>query len=1614
MKRSKIWTFEEETCLYLAAEKHAADLRSHMGQMTHESPVIRAIHFHFNKRKVAKGIYETTVERDRCAVIERLAMFNVLTKEMPLIKGKRTFVFKFNPNCKLHEKTPRTAKYAKFWEWLNLDENRSFLAILKTQLEVEINANEDDLAACKAVDERLKAIDIPKSSFSDCFQDSLNRYFIKIDLKYFKDPKGNSRTAPKCLTRDGDYMPDTSFEQRMLSLEVDTGPLNSQRENIAKFYESGFNLNEPSFLACSVGTGIGKSFGALQSYVNVNHQQFSNLSSDDVVETAEELRLVYDGMGISGFTNYVFMTPQKAQIDMHKPNLDLLASRGVHLLSVVSLGDMSSPNYVDWLTGESNFDLYDRVLRVFKGDYPKVYSLLKSIKHDEDLIAQLKKEKSDDNKEAIEIIHRGLIRNHRGFRASLYDLLRDEVNKLRLPLREIVVSGAIADFAYQKKLKDEGRSRKPNFNKVLALFTLAKRLVPFDVCQYVPCVLAMTSQKSLANHCKLVKKKGNNGYGIKRDYSFDALVGGKQQKNDVQVSSVIYMPESEQMRFIENDYLAINEDCPYRVSGVNFMIVVDELHKSYDDHFKSTFTNLIDKETHLNHVLSSAAILVGHADEALSHGITLDSITDDTEDGENIKHLLEFRNRLRTVFEEQSQFSEHIDGLALLSTFRSSGGSFEVDSTEATEVTKITKNVFAFNSKLFTNLEELKSIRVKHKIGVGAKSLYFEKHGAADKNPSLYDVYQLILGLLACGSQIKDEGFLNWIKNGGHHNNGNHHVLYDFLVQVRKVSSEVSSILDQPDLRDGDIRVNTLYAYFQPKVTFSFSPLTEYTGADFKGSEDKIKLTFELNLVNASPEVSYLKMLKGTQNVLLPLSATCGYDRIYDGNYSNRFLKKMCKAVGINFLERSSDSLGDVEAVVADRSKYRDVTFNVVKSDALSFDHGELPPAMADSFNQLKRKVMSYAEGDQLKALPMLRNPYKNIEMMRQFSNMFYCAAKGENGIALSISHDFQKQMSFAISKNIEFMRSNYNLQILFPHPDKYTPKDTIRAFEFEPGTDGRRLRVILYDTQLARGVEACELSSMAELVTIRDDKTNILLVGSFNSAGTGLNNVVSYEFSEKKKDKPDFQEDYQNLFLCGSPYFSSIRGNDGTLDSLNNFALIMKYWGDDKRTSMLLRELPFTLNDGEAYDVLMREHSLAVEKLILQCIGRIERRDTKMTSKIHIPEDVLMASAFVFRDLSKNHRRNKNYRIYRGFSLLGRSYAEFAVSYMEKHSFDNDEIRIHFEEKTERDGTSIDAAHRFELTKEIQNYQRTGNVDSLALNEVMRDPVCFTNPVDWMREVKRCAVSAGAKNIAHTASSMFIPTAMLGEIRLCEKEKGRCFMLTDFSGGVAPYSPWDVIFPSYANDLSSDGDEFTKEFFGYFENLKKQAIDSGYIPSKAIIPLLRGNVGEMMVRRVMDKLGFMPLTNDEVAAKLGTEVYERFDFFYEIDNRLYCIDAKNWSTRRDNQLRSASTTEAAKEKKPKAVLESIDKMGCTSYDKVVFIYANAFYGNTMYTQKHREFNHDSTVAFINLFSKQPKYKETQVLVENKNTGTESPKKFNIIENKIKIYDKFIDLLSGK
>ncbi|WP_163004667.1 hypothetical protein, partial [Pseudomonas viridiflava] len=92
------------------------------------------------------------------------------------------------------------------------------------------------------------------------------------------------------------------------------------------------------------------------------------------------------------------------------------------------------------------------------------------------------------------------------------------------------------------------------------------------------------------------------------------------------------------------------------------------------------------------------------------------------------------------------------------------------------------------------------------------------------------------------------------------------------------------------------------------------------------------------------------------------------------------------------------------------------------------------------------------------------------------------------------------------------------------------------------------------------------------------------------------------------------------------------------------------------------------------------------------------------------------------------------------------------------------------------------------------------------------------------------------------------------------------------------------------------------------------------HLPNPALIPLLKGNVGEFIFSKVLSKLGVSTLSLDELVSLLGPAVYERYDTFVLDGSALICVDVKRWAAGLENEELSIKTLRGAETKRQEMI----------------------------------------------------------------------------------------------
>lgn len=120
--------------------------------------------------------------------------------------------------------------------------------------------------------------------------------------------------------------------------------INACRAQVSQLYHV-HERDGAEVIFSSDGTGFGKSYGVIQGYVEYLECFAKKQKSDDLFPEG-------------GFTNLLFMSPQKSQIDLDSSQKDKILASGGEFICVLSRKDIADLDFMDWATGLKNRDRY--------------------------------------------------------------------------------------------------------------------------------------------------------------------------------------------------------------------------------------------------------------------------------------------------------------------------------------------------------------------------------------------------------------------------------------------------------------------------------------------------------------------------------------------------------------------------------------------------------------------------------------------------------------------------------------------------------------------------------------------------------------------------------------------------------------------------------------------------------------------------------------------------------------------------------------------------------------------------------------------------------------------------------------------------------------------------------------------------------------------------------------------------------------------------------------------------------------------------------------------------------------------------------------------------------
>ncbi|STF88713.1 Uncharacterised protein [Escherichia coli] len=600
-----------------------------------------------------------------------------------------------------------------------------------------------------------------------------------------------------------------------------------------------------------------------------------------------------------------------------------------------------------------------------------------------------------------------------------------------------------------------------------------------------------------------------------------------------------------------------------------------------------------------------------------------------------------------------------------------------------------------------------------------------------------------------------------------------------------------------------------------------------------------------------------------------------------------------------------------------------------------------------------------------------------------------------KNSLILSLSGTFKRAFISAWRTHQTTWRQQYGMH---SRCDEKTDngKKHDQILTFTPFKGRHTVHLVFFDSPLAN------VEDIRQETYLQNSNTVLVFMSSYKSAGTGLNYFVKYHDGDINDiNAPRLDVDFERLVLINSSFYSEVKDNSGNLNTLPNYVTVLKHYADDDITVHKLADFNVNFAHGENYRLLMAEHDMSLFKVVVQAVGRVERRDTLLKTEIFLPRDVFRNVAFQFAALSED---SGNEVVSESMSLLNHRLMEECEKLSQGQSFNNAEQRLTFEQAIVANGRRIDEIHKRVLKTDWINKVRAGNLDYLEICNLFRDPDSFTDPQRWLAKLQANPLYTANRQMQSVHDALFIDRQQGNQtILLCHKRgpdglAHRDYSaLSDFAGGAREYRPELTLFPQYRNDVDFTPGNLVGELIRECDNIQEKAFKK-WVPNPRLVPLLKGNVGEYLFDKVLKSYGVTPLSDQQVFERLEPLVYEFFDRFIEVGDDLLCIDVKRWATQLDDLTRAEETLEKSDNKirqirniaSQKADTEGQKQLQTAlagRYERIRFIYLNVAYSQNPNNLMWQD-NVDHTIHYLNLLQTdyqyyQPKNRESGRAQEN-------------------------------
>jgi hypothetical protein len=1277
--------------------------------------------------------------------------------------------------------------------------------------------------------------------------------------------------------------------------------MNNTRAKLFNLYDST-TQERPCLVFSNDGTASGKSYNVIESF----------------------LRPINTSIQLVGHSNLLFTCPQKSQLDISPNHLKEARKKLVPVNCIFAQNDMADLESKHWANQEKLEDIFRgwvKELTSHEGFKGQGYKLSSSISR---VISAKKQVAAAQFDELLDI-------------ASAEDMLKNTERNLRKVLSDI------ARFLYVKFVPDSNSvSNKKNFfisefisndRLLITAVQMVNHTFPFESSKYCPTIMLLTAHK-LRTQIAVLKPstRSKDGLAMETHYIED-IVGHKCFKPEVRqeidkLGPITNKSLEEQREYLHKTRYSVTEDDYYLKESINFDIVIDEEHVTYPNFLKLGKHTILPSNDSISDILS---ILYRINMSALNHK---DGFNENWGDS-----ACEIIDNIKKLFSERCEISENCDFDSMVELFAHKLHSPNIARQEIEQIINITRNVFAMTNKSFYNENELKKLRI---LGIGAPGRYtgvriYFQTDENDKNPSLFDLFQLILCVfyvISNATHLEEYFQIFELQRDAEQNRP----MRLFFNKIKQSRIDINNLFERPT--DKDMRVDHFFAYFLPKVVFSIQKLERLASKPSLFDED-IYVSFKIEVVESLPEDSLMRCLANTNNRAILLSATSGIRSAFNSSFNPELFRQFSTVNGeerVRLYQRNIDETETFNELRKYRGQCRNTEFRTHDETSFKSTVGE----------DLSSKISQYV--DFIKQSDTTGNIARYSEHQHREVNV---AIKHMLSASLNRKHTMILANSGNASIAIkEFAMSHQEECISILNEKNYKKGDTnstYKVFEFKPFEQGAKLRVILFDAALNRK------ENVAVQLSLSDDDTKICFIAAHNSAGTGINIFKRY-INEA------INEDFERICLVNMGYWSSIKTKeDGFQHIFNAIYLYQKYaCGND---NLLFNDVDLNFLEGRNFGSLINAHQLEQAFTLMQSLGRAERCDTNINTEVFLSEEIIQHMTLFFSFLE----REQQSLFIGSLSLLNHNLYQLTKQYSHTKSFESPLERDEFKQSSMEASQMIESFFKDYINPRI-NDVRHGDTSAIALNEAVRDISCVTDFSGYIRKIKQ--IPEIKEKGLDASIDLFDVNNLINNKKVTICHGSGLNELTDISEGIALYQPMLSLLPDYDKVMNNINPSYNcQEILLRISKLRKAARVSSAIPNPALRPMLKGNVGEYIFQAILDVNDIEILPIEEVFKLAGKVAYELFDVFVLLDNELICIDVKKWVSYLDAKNKCDDLLHTSK-RKCRQISENLK----THNIKARFIYANVDLNNNP-LNLYSENSVDEPVHYFNCFVRDPIYK---------------------------------------